>query len=274
MNVYNGCERMQKRIFLLFFFVIIVLVGCSNETKEDSSKTENQIELTIAAAASVTDALENIKEVFEQEHNVNITYTFLGSGKLAQQIEHGAPIDVFLSADEAWMDYLQKEQLIIPETRRDIVGNSLVLITHRDRDFSYATIFELHADDFTTLTIGHPESVPAGSYANAVLHQLADWEKIEEKLVYAQDVRQVLTYVTTENADIGIVYETDVYDVEDVKIVTTIDSSLHEPIIYPAAVVADSKEKQAAQTFLEFLLSAEAQAIFTEHGFLHPPINE
>lgn len=251
---------------------MLIIAGCANEksstAQPKTTKVQGEkVEMTISAAISLTDALEEIKGVYESEHNVKLTYILGGSGKLAQQIQQGAPVDVFFSANQDWMDTLEKEDLIVNETRQDITGNKIVLITGKSSAINYKSIDEIAADDIEQIAIGNPESVPAGQYTEQLLQKLDKWSTLENKIVLAQDVRQVLTYVETGNVDIGFVYESDAITSKEIKVLATADSSLHDPIIYPAAVLKDTKHEQQASEFVKFMTTDKAQAILEKHGF-------
>lgn len=248
-------------MFMSIFVLISLLIsGCANSTTET-------IEMNISAAVSLTDALEEIKTIYEKDHNVKLTYILGGSGKLAQQIQQGAPVDVFLSANQDWMDMLEKENLLINETRADITGNKIVLITGTDSSISYDSIEDIKASELQQVAIGNPESVPAGQYSEQLLNNLDLWAELKDKIVFAQDVRQVLTYVETGNVDIGFVYESDAISSTSVKILASADSSLHDSIIYPAAVLKDTKHEKEASNFVKFMASEKAQEILERHGF-------
>ncbi|MFD2130707.1 molybdate ABC transporter substrate-binding protein [Pseudogracilibacillus auburnensis] len=277
----------MKHIKMLLFalFVIVFVVACSNDGGEEETTTNESeesatnesdegtksegepAELFISAAASLTDAMDEIKPLYEEEHNVELTFNFAGSGKLAQQIQQGAPVDVFISANENWMDTLVEENLIKEDTRVDVTGNKLVLIVRKDSTIDYSSFEDIELDDVEQIAIGNPESVPAGEYTEAVLKAIDKWDELESKFVFAQDVRQVLTYVETGNAEIGFVYESDAISSDQVKILTESDPSMHDAIIYPGAVTADSEQEEKANQFIEFLLSDEGQEILGKYGF-------
>ncbi|VEF49318.1 molybdate-binding lipoprotein [Bacillus freudenreichii] len=262
---------MKKFAIFMLLSIILLFAGCnSTETSSDSNeKTEKKTPLTISAAVSLTDALEEIKELYEKDHSVELTFNLGGSGTLAQQIQQGAPVDIFISANHEWMDTLEDEDLVNTSTREDITGNKIVLIIGKDSNFKYESVDEIEAADVDQIAIGNPESVPAGKYTEEILHKLKKWDELEKakKLVMAKDVRQVLTYVETGNADIGFVYESDAVTSDKINILAAVDESLHEPIIYPGAVLADTKHEKEAEEFLKFLLTEEAQNIFEKYGF-------
>jgi molybdate transport system substrate-binding protein len=222
--------------------------------------------LTISAAASLRDALVEIEANYKQSHaNIDFSNNFAGSGTLATQIDQGAPVDVFVSAAAKQMDDLQSKGLIDPGTRRDLLRNTLVLIAPLDsklRDFQGITGREIRL-----IAVGDPASVPAGQYGRQTLLALHLLDKISTKIVFAKDVRQVLTYVETGNADAGLVYASDAQSSSKVRVVATAPESSHDAIVYPAAVVKGSYNKESALNFVEYLSSPAAKAIFVNHGF-------
>ncbi|HLR80919.1 MAG TPA: molybdate ABC transporter substrate-binding protein [Bacillota bacterium] len=259
--------------FLLAILMLLLLFsGCQQHANEEASDqqnkdTEETIELTVSAAVSLTDALEDIKDIYEQENNVKLTFNLGGSGKLAQQIQQGAPVDLFISANQDWMDTLEKEDLIVPETRTDITGNSIVLIANQSAPFSISSMDAIDPQDIEKIAIGNPDSVPAGKYAQQVLQKAQLLDELEEKFVLAKDVRQVLTYVKTGNADIGFVYESDARTSENIQIITRAKQDDHDPIIYPGAVIKDSEYQKEARDFMTFIESKVAQDILESYGF-------
>lgn len=258
---------MKPYKFLLFVALITLsffLASCSSsQTDEDDIR----ISLTISAAVSLTDALEEIQELYEEEHPVELTFNLAGSGTLAQQIQQGAPIDIFISANQQWMNTLEDEHIIDPSTRQDITGNKLVLITRKDSSLAYQSFEQIKAEDIDEIAVGNPESVPAGGYTKQSLQSLRLWESLKDQMIFAKDVRQVLTYVETGNADIGFAYESDALTSENIQIMATAEKDTHDPIIYPGAIIADTKHIEEAQELLDYLLSDEAQAILEKHGF-------
>ncbi|MDF1508737.1 molybdate ABC transporter substrate-binding protein [Robertmurraya sp. DFI.2.37] len=262
------------KIGMIFILILIVGVGCNNQEASDDTPTENtnqqdNTELLISTAASLTDAMTEIEKAFEDEYsNIDVSFNYGSSGTLAQQIQQGAPADAFLSADQKWMDTLEKESLILPETRVDFTGNKLVLISQKDHNLTISSFEDLIPAEIGDLAIGNPESVPAGTYAKEVLTKLNKWEDLEKHLILAKDVRQVLTYVESGNTELGIVYSSDASISDQVKIIAEASSDWHTPVIYPAAVTADSKNADSAKLFIEFLQTEEAQNILNQFGFI------
>jgi molybdate transport system substrate-binding protein len=224
--------------------------------------------LMVSAAASLTDVLNELKPAFEREHpGLTVTYNFGGSGKLATQIEQGAPADVFLSASKQEMDRLEEKQLIAKDTRLDFAKNELVLITASSSPLALTSFEELGGDAIKHLAVGEPVSVPAGRYAKEALEHLKLWDGLSGKLVFGSDVRQVLTYVESGNADAGIVYASDAALSPNVKVIAAAKPEWHKPIVYPGAVVAASRQADTAKAFLDFLTSEKGKAILQKYGF-------
>jgi molybdate transport system substrate-binding protein len=229
--------------------------------------------LTVSVAASLQDAMGQLGPAFEQSHpGVRLSFNFGGSGMLAQQIEHGAPADVFLAAASKPMDELAAKGLLWNDTRRDLLRNQIVLIVpggnHELNSFE-----GLAGSGVKLIALGEPGSVPAGDYGRQVLESmrlsgtLTLWQALQGKLVLAKDVRQVLTYVETGNADAGIVYATDVRQSPAVRVAAVAPESSHAPVVYPIAVLKDSRKPSAARAFVAFLEGPEAGATFRRLGF-------
>ncbi|MFD1040298.1 molybdate ABC transporter substrate-binding protein [Virgibacillus byunsanensis] len=255
---------MKYILFSILLFSILSLTACSNQ---DSQEPVNKKELLISSAASLSNVMTELVDTFEEKNpTITISLNFGGSGKLAQQIQQGAPVDVFLSADQKWMDMLDENQLIVSESRVEFAENELVLVGSGENDIKGYSVQDIDFNRFDQIAIGNPDSVPAGSYAKEVLDSLGIWENIQEKLIYAKDVQQVLTYVESQNTDIGFVYESDLYS-SGINKITTIDQDWYSPIVYPAAIMATSNAFTEAESFISFLKTDQAQAILQNHGF-------
>ncbi|MFF2853434.1 molybdate ABC transporter substrate-binding protein [Peribacillus sp. NPDC058002] len=263
----------MKKIYLMLFSLMVLVIvgtGCSSDEEKVTGKqkqhADEKVKLTISAAVSLQDALNDIKKAFEKENaNVKVNYNFGASGALQQQISQGAPVDLFFSAAEDKFDKLVDEDHIEEKKGIDLVGNELVLVVPKGSDKGIESIEDL--TKFTKISIGTPESVPAGQYAKQTLEKLNLWKEIEEKLVYAKDVRQVLTYVETGNVDAGLVYKTDAKSSSKVDIVTTAKEDLHDPIIYPVGVIKESSHPKEAQLFYEYLQNKDSMKVFEKYGF-------
>lgn len=222
-------------------------------------------DITVSAAASLTNAMTEIRAAFEKSHpGVTVSTNFAASNPLLQQMREGAPVDVFASADQATMDKAQQENLIDPATRRNFVSNSLVLIVPAGGVSPVKGVSDL--EKARRLAVGNPDSVPAGRYARDSLTSLGKWEALQPAFIMGESVRQVLDYVSRGEVDAGFVYATDAFVAGDkVDIVATMTG--HEPVLYPVAVTASAGDKQLAGSFEDFLFSAEGMAILRKFGF-------
>lgn len=264
---------MKKRNMILFFIsaLYLMLAACSAPQTNQGEQTQPKaapVELTVSAAASLTDALTELKPSFEEAHpGTTLVFNFGSSGKLAQQIEQGAPADLFLSASPKDLDGLEQKQLIDAKTRVDFAANSLVLITGKSAPAPISTFEDLANPALAHIAIGEPNSVPAGRYAKETLESLKLWDSVSSRLVYASDVRQVLAFVESGNADAGIVYASDAAISPNVNVLATADAKWHKPIVYPGAVVAASSHADLAKEFLSYLTSENGKAILHKYGF-------
>jgi molybdate transport system substrate-binding protein len=257
----RGKTILMKKILVcsLILFMMIV-TACSN--------SKNETELTISAAASMQEVLTELQEIYEKEHdNVKLFFNFGASGALQQQIEQGAPVDLFFSAASDKFNELLNKGKLDEQFSNELVGNELVLIQNKDAKVKLTGLLELAEQEVKHISIGTPETVPAGKYAKEALNNLNTWDALDEKIIYAKDVRQVLTYVETGNVDAGIVYKTDALVSKKVTIVAKVDFKSHSPIIYPLGVVKGSKHKEEAIKFYKFLQSERAAKVFEENGF-------
>lgn len=261
---------MNKRLFVTLFGWILIsfftVIGCSQMTSNTDSQ---KVELTVSAAASMQDAMKEVAEAYQEEHlNTKITYNFAGSGTLTQQIKQGAPVDVLISANEKFMDELEKKNLLLPETRKSLLQNDIVLIVPKKDNISNISNFQqLTNPNIKRFSIGEPKSVPAGQYAKEVLSNLKIYEQVKSKIVFAKDVRQVLSYVESGNVDAGIVYATDARISNKIKVVATASDNTHKPIIYPVAAIRRSKNPEMSKEFIQFLFSNSAKDVFKKYGF-------
>lgn len=223
-------------------------------------------DLTVFAAASLTDALEEIGTAYERAGGGKVALNLGASSTLARQIQEGAPADLFLSADEAKMDALEKRGLILAGTRRSVLSNTLVIVVPADTPSKIASPKDLAG--VRTLALAEPQSVPAGLYAREYLTRLGLWDKVAGKVVPTENVRAALAAVEAGNADAAIVYKTDAGISKRVKVACEVPLAEGPKISYPFAVVAESKQKAAAKRFLAYLESEPALAVFRKHGFL------
>ena len=227
--------------------------------------------ILVFAAASLTDALLEIGTAYEGTSPVRVKMSFDASSNMARQIEAGAPADVFFSADTQWMDYLQARNLIQANTRRDVVGNRLVLIAPAGSQvgLKIAPHFSLAAAlGNGRLATGDPDSVPVGRYARSALSALGVWDAVSARLARAENVRAALVYVARGEAPLGIVYASDALVDKRVRVVDTFPANTHEPIVYPVALTKSANGEAAG--FVTYLGSPQAHAIFVKYGFTEP----
>jgi molybdate transport system substrate-binding protein len=229
-------------------------------------------QVTVFAAASLTDSLKQIAADYEKTSGDQIVFNFAGSGTLARQIEAGAPADIFISADDSKMDGLQKKGLLIADSRRAFLGNSLVIVAppenaviHLPTDLTNAAV--------QRIAVGDVKSVPAGTYVKLYLEKLSLWPALETKIVPCENVRAVLAAVETGNVDAGIVYKTDAAISKKVKVAFEVPVADGPKIVYPLALVKDSPQPTAAKNFLAVLASENAAKVFRAFGFIAPEIS-
>ncbi|NJL45408.1 MAG: molybdate ABC transporter substrate-binding protein [Leptolyngbyaceae cyanobacterium SM2_3_12] len=238
--------------------------GCATQPATVQSETT----LLVSAAASLQDVLGKVQPGFEAAHpTITIAYNFGSSGALQQQIEQGAPADVFISAGIPQMDALEEKDLLKPGSRQDLLSNQLVLIVPKDSTLGLTRFNDLDKNIAERISVGEFRTVPAGQYTEQVFSNLGLLEKISPRLVFANNVRGVLAAVESGNVDAGVVYATDAALSRQVTQVAVAPENLHDPIIYPLAIMNSSPHPEAARTFVDYLSSDAAQAVFKEFGF-------
>lgn len=228
--------------------------------------------VTVFAAASLTDVLDELGKAYTADSGVSVRFSFAASSALARQIESGAPADVFVSADQEWMNYLADRRLIQPATRANVAANALVLVAPADSilQLPIRPGFALAAalGKSGRIATGDPATVPVGKYARTALTALGVWDSVADRIIPGDNVRTALNFVALGEAPLGIVYATDVRGSTKVRIVDTFPANTHEPISYPAAATATGGADALA--FVRFLQGARAQAIFGKYGFGRP----
>jgi molybdate transport system substrate-binding protein len=225
--------------------------------------------VVVFAAASLKNALDNVNAAWKAESGKEATISYAASSALAKQIENAAPADIFISADLQWMKYLSDKKLIKPGSEVELLGNRIVLIAPKDsaaeitigKGFGLA---KLLGDG--KLAMADVKAVPAGKYGKAALESLGVWSSVEGKVAQAENVRAALKLVSTGEAALGIVYQTDAHADPAVKVIGTFPSDTHEPIVYPIGITTESKNADAA-AFVKFVQSAKAKSLFEEQGF-------
>ncbi|WP_163853208.1 molybdate ABC transporter substrate-binding protein [Paenibacillus elgii] len=267
---------------LLALSLAIGLTGCgeAKPTPADAPKAGQEtkqaapaekVELTVSAAASLTDALKEIQTAYESKNaGIKLNFNFGASGALQQQIEQGAPADVFLSAAAKNMKALVDKQLVDAAQQKNLLINELVVVVPEGGQAQVGTVVDLAKPEVKHVAIGEPESVPAGGYAKEALTNAKQWDALQPKLVMAKDVRQVLTYVESGNAEAGFVYKTDALTSKKVKIAFNVDPKTYKPVEYPAGIVKATKHAKEAEAFYTYLQSKEATDVFANYGFTVP----
>lgn len=232
---------------------------------------EQPITITVSAAASLTEAFTDIAGEFEASHpGTKVELNLAGSGTLRTQIESGAPVDVFASASESDIDLLSEKDMIEESSRKDFAANTLVMVVPETGSQIPKTLEDLAAENVEKIAIGNPETAPIGKYTKQALETAGVWNKVEGKVVFADTVKQVLTYVETGEVDAGFVYMTDAESGKKETYEIAFTVPVNEPISYPIAVIKDSKNKEGAQEFVDFVTGARGQEILAEYGFKEP----
>lgn len=223
--------------------------------------------VTIFAAASLTNALTEIVHLYTQQSGVIVQKSFGSSGTLAKQIEQGAPADLFISADTQWMDYLRNKHVIDEKTVFNLLGNELVLISPKGKSFNITMTqsFKFSGAFSGKICTGDTLSVPVGIYAKQALTHLNWWRTVQHRLVGTQDVRAALALVERGECDVGVVYKTDAIGSEKVEIIGTFPNNSHDPIVYPLSMTQQASPE--AKKFYAFLKSEQVKYIFKKFGF-------
>ncbi len=257
-------KKTPVALITLIFAAALLLGSLLPVTTYAAEKTT----IRISAAMSLRNALAALKTTYEKMvPDVRLEINYASSGLLQKQIEQGAPADIFLSAGKKQMDELESKGLLLPGTRSNLLGNALVLIVPKEKKSQIKSFADL-VDKAQSISIGQPETVPAGKYAKETLISLNLWEKLEKRIMFAKDVRQVLAYVESGNVDAGLVYQTDTVVLKSGVVVTAAPAGSHSAIVYPMAVIKDSKNRSAAEKFMTFLKSANAAKVFEKYRFI------
>ena len=257
---------MKKTVVALLIGSIVLAPLCAGGNKEKSMSNE-KTEILISAAASLTNCIQELSDMYTAENpQVKITSNFGSSGALQQQIEQGAPADIFFSAGIKQMDALKEKGMMLDSSVKNILENKVVLITPKGAPV--VDSFEaLAGEDVKKIGVGEPKSVPVGQYTEQIFQNLGLTDKLASKLIFAKDVREVLSWVETGNVDAGIVYETDAKIGKNVEICASAPEGSHKKVIYPVGVVKESKQVEEAQKFVDFFFSDAAKEVFARYGF-------
>ena len=236
-----------------------------------SGASLSSAEVKVFAAASLTDSLRELAATYQKQTSVKITLNLGASSTLARQIEEGAPADIFFSADEAKMDRLENRGLLVRETRRSRLSNSLVLIVAAVDGAPVQSPQDLAKPAIKRIALGDPRAVPVGVYAREYLEKLGLWSAVSSKVVAVENVRAALAAVESGDADVGIVYKTDAIISNKVRVAFEVPVAEGPKIRYPMALLKDARAPDAAAKFLEFLASEEATRVFVKYGFRAEP---
>ncbi|HKQ74065.1 MAG TPA: molybdate ABC transporter substrate-binding protein [Blastocatellia bacterium] len=266
----RAAVHVLKRLWLLAIIIVFAAgTACRRSEPSGSSGNSQAVrEITVSAAASLKDAFGEIGKQYESRTGSKVNFNFGASGALQKQIESGAPVDVFASAGRPQMDALVSQGLIEPGTQRDFTRNVLVLIVPADSTSGPTSFTDLGGAKVTRLAVGNPKTTPVGQYAAQTLTRLGLWQGLQSRLILAEDVRQTLDYVARGEVDAGIVYASDVRSSDNkVRKVATAPADLHNPILYPIAVVRASSSKDAARAFIDAVTNDDGQRTLEKYGF-------
>jgi molybdate transport system substrate-binding protein len=252
---------MKKIVVSLFICVFAIFVGMA--------VAEPKTEITVSAAISLRNAFEEIGKIFEAGNkDAKVAFNFGASGDLMAQIKGGAPVDVFASAALKDMDVLENDGLVIKDSRVNFAGNTLVLVRPASPKVPVASFDDLRKSDVRKIAVGNPKTVPAGRYADEVFQSMKLADAIKDKLIFAENVRQVLDYVARGEVDAGVIYATDAMTrASEVAVIAVAPENHHKPVLYPIAVLKDSKHEKTARAFILFVRSDEGMKILEKYGF-------
>ena len=252
---------------LLALALICAGMSCSRRGSESTKTAEGQI--TVAAAISLKDAFLSLAQTYRERTGGTVNFSFGASGELMRQIEAGAPVDVFASAGQREMDALASKGLVEPGTRADFARNSLVVVVPARSTLTLEAVGDLAQPTIKRISIGNPKTVPAGMYAQQMLVHMQSWKTLQPRLIFAENVRQVLDYVERGEVSAGIVYSTDVGIAHgSVRVATRAPDGSYGPILYPIAAIKGSPHQRAARDFVRFVLAADGQRALKKFGFL------
>ncbi len=283
---------MKKRLSIIFIALLLVLsiglVACGpkdpvktdpadtpagtdkptpDDSKTEPGKTEKEVTINVFAAASLTNCMQDLGAKFNETNpHIKTQFNFDSSGTLQTQISEGAPCDVFVSAAQKQMNTLEEKDLIDKDTRLDLLVNKVVMIVPKGSDLGIKSFEDVKEDKVTRIALGEA-SVPVGQYSEEIYKHLNLWDAIQSKITFGNNVRIVLGYVESGEVSCGVVYKTDAAISDKVEVVAEAPEGSHKPVIYPAAMIKDAKEKDAGKLFLDFLGTPDAAAIFEKYGF-------
>ena len=265
---------MKKFLVLCVSALMLLIAGCGGEqasapaSGKAPAKDAQPVELHVAAAASLTDVMKELADTYEKDHpGVKLVFNFGSSGALQQAIENGGETDLFYSAAQKQMNALQDSGNLVEGTRKDLLENEVVLVVPKEGGKDIKSFEDLTRSDIQHVALGEPKGVPVGQYTEEILKKLGILDQVKAKAVYGSDVRQVLSWTETGDADCGVVYATDAAVSDKVKVAAKAPAGSHKPVIYPAAVIKGTKHPDEAKDFLAFTSSDAAKKIFEKYGF-------
>lgn len=268
LQVMKGMNGNVIKITAVMLAVTAMLPGCAGNASSQNADDKGQVEITVLAAASLTDVCNEIETLYETAHSdVNLIFSYGSSGAFQTQIEEGAPADVFISAATAQMTALDEEGLMDSDSVVNLLENKVVLVVPSGSGSDITSFEDVAADKVSMIGLGEPESVPAGQYAEEIFTSLGILDAVKAKANYGSDVRTVLTWVETATVDCGVVYATDAYTTDQAEIVCEAPAGSHKQVIYPAGVVKSSANPKEAADFMAYLQSDEVMALFESYGF-------
>jgi len=277
LNIFHKTNKTKVALRLVacsMILLVLFISGCSSAVKEiattagGNDEQSKPVELLIATAPSLKGSLDEIQKIYSTKNaQVKLVFNYGPSGTLQNQIEQGAATDIFISQGKAQMDALEQKGLIKKDSRVNLLGDELVLIVNKDNT-SINSFADLTKPEVKKIGIGEAESVPAAKTSKETLDTLKLWDTLQPKLVIGKDLMQVMAYVETGNAEAGFVWDTVAITSNKVKVVATAPANSHKPVVLPAAIVAASKNSEAATKFMEYLQSDEAVKIFEKNGFI------
>jgi molybdate transport system substrate-binding protein len=265
-----GQSKFSFRFCTITAGLLLVVGALTQPARTDAAETGQPVELVVSAAASLKDALTEIGADYEKKRpQVRLRFNFGSSGTLQQQIEQGAPVDVFAAAADKNLDDLAAKNMIDLKTRRVLAGNVLVLVVPKDSKLKVKHFQDVNSSAVKYVAVGGP-TVPAGMRAEEVFTKLGIWSAVQQKAVRGKDVREVLTQVELGNAEAGVVYKTDAAISTKVRVVATAPAAMHQPIRYPVAVISGSKNAALAQDFVRYISGSKAAKVLRRYQFIVP----
>ncbi len=275
------CTDKKNQTLLTVAIAIVIIIalaaifmGSDDEGKQaqqQSQQASEPAQITVSAAASLTEAFTDMEKEFETENpDIDVVYNFGASGTLRTQIEGGAPIDVFASAAQDQMDMLASKGFIYNDTREDFVENSLVMIVPKGNALELTGMQDLTKTEVEKISIGNPETVPAGKYAKEALTNAGLWDSVSGKMLMAENVKQALVYVERGEAEAGFVFSTDASSAENGSIEVITSVPVTTPITYPIAVLSSTQHQEDSQLFIDFVTGEKGKSILEQYGFSIP----